>query len=88
MLDLYVCLRPVRYFPGVPSPVRKPEDVDMIIFRENTEDIYAGIEFKAESPQAAALYELLVQVGESSKVRFPTTSAFGIKPISKEGTQR
>uniref|UniRef100_A0A7R9WKI0 Isocitrate dehydrogenase [NADP] n=1 Tax=Pseudictyota dubia TaxID=2749911 RepID=A0A7R9WKI0_9STRA len=87
-LDLYVCLRPVRYFKGVPSPVKKPEDVDMVIFRENTEDIYAGIEFEAGSEAAAAMYEFLKSQGVSSKVRFPSTSGFGVKPISQEGTER
>eukprot|EP01010_Urceolus_cornutus_P003509 NODE_496_length_1605_cov_252.334190_g378_i0.p1 GENE.NODE_496_length_1605_cov_252.334190_g378_i0~~NODE_496_length_1605_cov_252.334190_g378_i0.p1 ORF type:complete len:497 (+),score=151.72 NODE_496_length_1605_cov_252.334190_g378_i0:57-1493(+) len=88
LLDLYVCLRPVRYFNGVPSPVKKPEDVDMVIFRENTEDIYAGIEFKAGSEQAASLYRWMQDHDVSKLVRFPKTSAFGIKPISTEGTTR
>eukprot|EP00667_Euglena_gracilis_P006812 EG_transcript_6875 len=87
-LDLYVCLRPVRYFKGVPSPVKSPEDVDMIIFRENTEDIYAGIEFPANSPACKELLEWLEVQGMASKVRFPGSSAFGIKPVSKEGSQR
>ena len=87
-LDLYVCLRPVRYFKGVPSPVKRPEDVDMTIFRENTEDIYAGIEFEAGSSQAKELFKWLETQKLGKKVRFPETSAFGIKPISKDGTQR
>jgi isocitrate dehydrogenase len=86
-LDLYVCLRPVRYFAGVPSPVRKPEDVDMVIFRENTEDIYAGIEFREGSDEAAELYKFLEAKGVA-KVRFPGSSGYGIKPISREGTAR
>ena len=87
-LDLYVCLRPVRYFPGVPSPVKKPEDVDMVIFRENTEDIYAGIEFPAGSKEAAELYQWLQAKNAAKKIRFPLSSGYGIKPISKEGTAR
>lgn len=87
-LDLYVCLRPVRYFKGVPSPVKKPEDVDMVIFRENTEDIYAGIEFQAGSDEAGELMSWLEQKGVSKKVRFPKTAALGIKPVSQEGTAR
>jgi len=87
-LDLYVCLRPVRYFQGVPSPVKKPEDVDMVIFRENTEDIYAGIEFEAGSKDAKDLFDFLVSKKVSKKIRFPGSSAFGIKPISREGTER
>jgi isocitrate dehydrogenase len=87
-LDLYVCLRPVRWFVGVPSPVKRPQDVDMVIFRENTEDIYAGIEFKAGSPGAKELFTWLQAKGEAKKVRFPESSAFGIKPISREGTER
>jgi isocitrate dehydrogenase len=88
MLDLYACVRPVQYFTGVPSPVKEPEKVDMIIFRENTEDIYAGIEFDAGSPEAAKIKALLKEIGGIKKVRFPDTAAFGIKPVSKEGTQR
>ncbi|MBP7935712.1 MAG: NADP-dependent isocitrate dehydrogenase [Phycisphaerae bacterium] len=90
LLDLYVCLRPVRYFQGVPSPVRKPELVDMVIFRENTEDIYAGIEFAAGSEDARRFAELFQEAfpQQSSKIRFPKTSAIGIKPVSAEGTQR
>eukprot|EP00055_Hartaetosiga_balthica_P018591 m.134843 g.134843 ORF g.134843 m.134843 type:complete len:490 (+) comp9753_c0_seq1:84-1553(+) len=87
-LDLYVCLRPVMYFAGVPSPVKKPEDVDIVLFRENTEDIYAGIEFDAGTPEAKELLSFLQAKGVSDKVRFPESSAFGIKPISKDGTQR
>eukprot|EP00993_Chasmostoma_nieuportense_P000214 NODE_1196_length_1611_cov_50.283019_g1127_i0.p1 GENE.NODE_1196_length_1611_cov_50.283019_g1127_i0~~NODE_1196_length_1611_cov_50.283019_g1127_i0.p1 ORF type:complete len:494 (+),score=165.66 NODE_1196_length_1611_cov_50.283019_g1127_i0:61-1482(+) len=88
MLDLYVCLRPVRWFKGVPSPVKAPQDVNMVIFRENTEDIYAGIEFEAGSDQAKELFSWLEKQDAGKKVRFPGSSAFGIKPISKEGTQR
>jgi isocitrate dehydrogenase len=87
-LDLYVCLRPVRYFKGVPSPVKQPELVDMVIFRENTEDIYAGIEFKSGSPEAKELIEFLKAKGQLKKIRFPLTSGIGIKPISSEGTNR
>lgn len=87
-LDLYVCLRPVSWFHGVPSPVKHPENVDMVIFRENTEDIYAGIEFNYDSPEAAKLREFLAEVGGLKKVRFPETSSFGIKPVSKEGSER
>src|SRR5262245_54019523 len=90
MLDLYVCLRPVRYFKGVPSPVKKPEDVDMVIFRENTEDIYAGIEWQAGSDGAKKVLEFLAAQfpKQAKKVRFPATSGIGIKPISTEGTDR
>jgi len=89
-LDLYVCLRPVRYFRGVPSPVKQPELVDMVIFRENTEDIYAGIEFQAGTPEAAKFSEILKREfpALAKKVRFPESSGFGIKPVSKEGTER
>ena len=87
-LDLYVCLRPVRWFKGVPSPVKKPQDVDMVIFRENTEDIYAGIEFDAGSAAAKELYAWLETKKLAKKVRFPGSSAYGIKPISREGTER
>lgn len=89
-LDLYVCLRPVRYFQGVPSPVRRPEDVDMVIFRENTEDIYTGIEFELGS-EANQRFKVLLQENfpqEYQKIRFPQTVAFSLKPISKEGTYR
>ncbi len=90
MLDLYVCLRPVRYFKGVPSPVRQPELIDMVIFRENTEDIYAGIEFQAGTPDADRLRKLLAEAfpDRFKKVRFPDSSGFGLKPVSREGTQR
>ena len=87
-LDLYVCLRPVRYFTGVPSPVRAPEKTDMVIFRENSEDIYAGIEWEAESPQARKVIEFLQTEMGVKKIRFPATSAIGIKPVSREGTER
>jgi isocitrate dehydrogenase len=87
-LDLYVCLRPVRYFPGVPSPVKRPEDVDMVIFRENTEDIYAGIEWAAETPEAKKVILWLREEMKVKKVRFPETSGIGIKPVSREGTER
>jgi isocitrate dehydrogenase len=88
LLDLYVCLRPVRYFKGVPSPVKHPEKVDMVIFRENTEDIYAGIEWKAESPEAKKVIEFLQKEMGVKKIRFPQTSGIGIKPVSREGTER
>ncbi len=87
-LDLYACVRPVRYFPGVPSPVKSPELVDMVIFRENTEDIYAGIEFKARSPEARKLIDFLHDQLGATGIRFPDTSGIGIKPISEEGTKR
>lgn len=89
-LDLYCCVRPVRYFKGIETPVKAPEKVDMVIFRENTEDIYAGIEFKCGTPEAAAFYAWLEKEfpERAGKVRFPETSGFGIKPVSKEGTQR
>jgi isocitrate dehydrogenase len=87
-LDLYVCLRPVRYFKGVPSPVREPEKTDMVIFRENSEDIYAGIEFEAESDKARKLIKFLQDEMGVRKIRFPNTSGIGIKPISREGTER
>ncbi|MDP2344439.1 MAG: NADP-dependent isocitrate dehydrogenase [Deltaproteobacteria bacterium] len=89
MLDLYVCLRPVRWFKGVPSPVKNPGHVDMVIFRENCEDIYAGIEFKAGSDEAKKFYKFLNEDLKAGKnVRFPETSGFGIKPVSKDGTER
>ncbi len=88
MLDLYVCLRPVRYFRGVPSPVKHPEKVDMVIFRENTEDIYAGIEWAAESPEAQKLIAFLQTELKVKAIRFPKTSGIGIKPVSQEGTER
>jgi len=87
-LDLYVCLRPVRYFKGVPSPVREPEKTDMVIFRENSEDIYAGIEFEAESEKARKLIDFLQREMGVTKIRFPATSGVGIKPVSREGTER
>lgn len=87
-LDLYVCLRPVHWFQGVPSPVKHPENVDMVIFRENTEDIYAGIEFNYDDPKAKKLYEFLKENNAAGKVRFPETSSYGIKPVSKEGSER
>jgi isocitrate dehydrogenase len=88
MLDLYVCLRPVRYFQGVPSPVKRPEKVDMVIFRENTEDIYAGIEWQAETDEAKKVIEWLQKEMGVKKIRFPQTSGIGIKPVSREGTER
>jgi isocitrate dehydrogenase len=87
-LDLYVCLRPVRYFKGVPSPVREPEKTDMVIFRENSEDIYAGIEYEARSDKARKLIDFLQRELGVTKIRFPETSGIGIKPISQEGTER
>ena len=87
-LDLYVCLRPVRWFKGVVSPVKEPQKVDMHIFRENTEDIYAGIEWEQGTPEAKKFYDFLYNEMGVSKVRFPETSSFGVKPVSKEGTQR
>jgi isocitrate dehydrogenase len=88
MLDLYVCLRPVRYFRGVPSPVKHPELVDMVIFRENTEDIYAGIEWKAGTPEARKVVEWLRTEMGVKKIRFPESSSIGVKPVSEEGTTR
>jgi isocitrate dehydrogenase len=88
MLDLYVCLRPVRYFTGVPSPVKRPEKVDMVIFRENTEDIYAGVEWAAESPEAKKVIAFLQTQMGVKNIRFPETSGIGIKPISREGSER
>ncbi|MFC4729012.1 NADP-dependent isocitrate dehydrogenase [Coralloluteibacterium thermophilus] len=90
MLDLYACLRPVRWFEGVPSPVKKPGDVDMVILRENTEDIYAGIEFQEGTEDAEKLKALLKEhfPDKFGKIRFPDTSGFGLKPVSKEGTER
>lgn len=87
-LDLYVCLRPVRYFNGVPSPVKEPEKTNMSIFRENSEDIYAGIEFEAESADAKKLINFLQTELNVKNIRFPNTSGIGIKPVSREGTQR
>ncbi len=88
MLDLYVCLRPVRYFQGVPSPVKEPEKVDMVIFRENTEDIYAGVEWEAGSPEVKKVLEFLQKEMGVTKIRFPESSAIGIKPVSVEGCER
>jgi len=88
LLDLYVCLRPVRYFKGVPSPVKNPERVDMVIFRENTEDIYAGIEWQAGTPEVKKVIEFLQKEMGVKKIRFPQTSGIGIKPVSQEGTER
>src|SRR6476469_7350363 len=90
ILDLYVCLRPVRWFTGVPSPVKHPEKVDMVIFRENTEDIYAGLEFQEGTDEAKKFGQLLKDnfTKHFSKVRFPDTTGYGIKPVSQEGTQR
>ena len=87
-LDLYVCLRPVRYYDGTPSPVKEPEKTDMVIFRENSEDIYAGIEWSAETPEAKKVIAFLQNEMGVKKIRFPETSGIGIKPVSKEGTQR
>ncbi|OAH56211.1 MULTISPECIES: NADP-dependent isocitrate dehydrogenase [Bacillaceae] len=87
-LDLFVCLRPVRYFDGVPSPVKRPEDTDMVIFRENTEDIYAGIEYAEGSDEVKKMIGFLQNEMGVSKIRFPETSGIGIKPVSKEGTER
>jgi isocitrate dehydrogenase len=87
-LDLYVCLRPVRYFRGVPSPVKEPEKTDMVIFRENSEDIYAGIEWNAGTPEVQKVIDFLQKEMGVKKIRFPESSAIGIKPVSKEGTER
>ncbi|WP_337099601.1 NADP-dependent isocitrate dehydrogenase [Paenibacillus sp. YIM B09110] len=87
-LDLYTCLRPVRYFAGVPSPVKRPELVDMVIFRENTEDIYAGIEYQEGSAEVKKVIEFLQNEMGANKIRFPETSGIGIKPVSKEGSKR
>jgi isocitrate dehydrogenase len=88
ILDLYVCLRPIRYFTGVPSPVKNPADVDMVIFRENSEDIYAGIEFKSQSDEAKQLIKILQDTFGTTQIRFPDTAGLGVKPISEEGTKR
>jgi isocitrate dehydrogenase len=87
-LDLYVCLRPVRYFNGTPSPVKAPEKTDMVIFRENSEDIYAGIEWESGSPEAQRVIDFLINEMGVHKIRFPDTSGIGIKPVSSQGTQR
>ncbi|MBZ0092913.1 MAG: NADP-dependent isocitrate dehydrogenase, partial [Sulfuricellaceae bacterium] len=88
LLDLYVCLRPVRYFSGVPSPVKAPEKVDMVIFRENTEDIYAGVEWEAGSPEVKKIIDFLQKEMGVNKIRFPESSAIGVKPVSVEGSER
>ena len=88
LLDLYVCLRPVRWFQGVPSPVKKPEDVDMVIFRENCEDIYAGIEWMQGTPECDKVKCFLMEEMKVTKIRFPATSSIGIKPISRDGSER
>jgi len=87
-LDLYVCLRPIQYFKGVPSPVKEPEKTNMVIFRENSEDIYAGVEFEAESANAKKLIDFLQNELGVTKIRFPNTSGIGVKPVSREGTER
>ena len=87
-LDLYVNLRPIKYFEGVPSPMWQPEKVNMVIFRENTEDIYAGIEYMTGTPEAKKLLDFLQNELNVKKIRFPETSSFGIKPVSKEGSER
>lgn len=88
MLDLYVCLRPVRYFEGVPSPVKAPEKTDMVIFRENSEDIYAGIEWMAGTPEAEKVIKFLTEEMKVTKIRFPESSSIGVKPVSQEGSER
>jgi isocitrate dehydrogenase len=88
ILDLYVCLRPVRWYEGVPSPVKRPQDVDMVIFRENSEDIYAGIEWEADSPEVKKVVRFLQEEMGVKKIRFPETSGIGVKPVSREGTER
>ena len=87
-LDLYTCLRPVRHFPGVPSPVKKPENTDMVVFRENSEDIYAGVEWQAGTPENKKVMDFLQNEMGVTKIRFPESSGIGIKPVSKEGTER
>jgi isocitrate dehydrogenase len=87
-LDLYVCLRPVRWYKGVPSPLKEPDKVDMVIFRENSEDIYAGIEWAANTPEAKKVIDFLIKEMKVRKIRFPGTSAIGIKPVSSEGSER
>ena len=87
-LDLYVCLRPIQYFPGVPSPLKHPEKTDMVIFRENTEDIYAGIEWAAGSDEVKKVIDFLSDMGVRKKIRFPESSAIGIKPVSVDGSKR
>lgn len=88
LLDLYICLRPVRYFSGVPSPLKNPEKTDMVIFRENSEDIYAGIEWEAESEPVKKVIDFLIKEMNVTSIRFPQTSGIGIKPVSREGTER
>jgi isocitrate dehydrogenase len=88
LLDLYVCLRPIHYFKGVPSPVRTPEKIDMVIFRENSEDIYAGIEWQAETPEVRKVVDFLQNEMDVTKIRFPKTSGIGVKPVSREGSER
>jgi isocitrate dehydrogenase len=88
MLDLYACVRPIRYFPGTPSPLKNPEHTDMIIFRENTEDIYAGIEWAEGTEEAKKIIDFLQHEMKTTKIRFPETSGIGIKPVSREGSQR
>ena len=88
ILDLYVCLRPVKWYPGVPSPVRNPQDVDMVIFRENSEDIYAGIEWQSGTPEVQKVIDFLQKEMGVEKIRFPETSGLGVKPVSQEGTYR
>jgi isocitrate dehydrogenase len=87
-LDLYVCLRPIHYFKGVPSPLKEPEKTDMVIFRENAEDIYAGIEWAAQTPEAQKVVKFLIDEMKVKKIRFPETSAIGIKPVSIQGSER
>ena len=88
LLDLYVCLRPVRYFEGVPSPVKHPEKVNMVIFRENSEDIYAGIEWMTGTPEAKKVVDFLINEMGVKKIRFPKTASIGVKRVSEEGTKR
>jgi isocitrate dehydrogenase len=87
-LDLYVCLRPVRYFSGTPSPLLRPQDTDMVIFRENSEDIYAGVEYQEGTPEAKKVIDFLIKEMGVTKIRFPETSGIGVKPVSKDGTER
>ena len=87
-LDLYVCLRPVRYFNGTPSPLLRPQDTDMVIFRENSEDIYAGVEYQEGTPEAKKVIDFLIKEMGATKIRFPETSGIGVKPVSKDGTER
>jgi isocitrate dehydrogenase len=87
-LDLYVCLRPIQYYQGVPSPLKNPENTNMVIFRENTEDIYAGIEWAKDSQEVKKIIGLLNDLGVGAKIRFPSSSAIGIKPVSSEGSKR